>query len=288
MRLIHISGSRRRDGNSGGVEKFAWYLEQAVGCELLTDSEYDGSYDGNTTFIIDGDHGKNIPAEAPVVSVAHGTWAGLHRRWLKRDIGDGTEQSQIHRWRQPNVKVVSVSPGVTRELREYCAVEPSREIWHGVSTFDYKPPFYKAPNKKPVVLHAAQGEGKGLDKMEKIQELLPQFELRYLDAKIGEEPIRFAGGDMYLHASLSDGNSYAVLEAMSTDLPCVVTNVGLFEGDFDEDDVGRILPYTATAEDYADAIIDLWENREDIHPRKWVMKNARYRHFATQWREFLK
>jgi hypothetical protein len=284
MRYVHISGSRRRDGNSGGVEKFAWYLEQAIGCELLTDTEYTGWYDGNTIFIVDGDHGKNIPQGAPIVSVAHGTWAGLHRRWQKQSIGDYTEKSQIARWHQPNVKVVSVSPGVTHELRTLCGVEPVTEIWHGIHT---KLPTFGLPfNRKPVVLYASKSPGKGYDLMPEIQRLLPDFELRYLNAGIGEELNKFMAGDMYLHASLSDGNSYACLEAMTCDLPCVVTNVGLFH-DFNEDKIGRILPYTSSAEDYADAIEAVYNNEWMYYPRDWILQNATFETFKAKWEVFL-
>ena len=281
--IIHISAARRRDGITGGVEKFAWYLEKAVGCKLLLDNEYDGQYDGNTIFIVDGDHGRNIPPEAPIISVAHGTWAGLHRRWLTNDINDHTERSQISRWHLPNVKVVSVSSGVTYELQTLCNKEPDIEILHGIDTDLFVPKQHN--NKKPVILHVAQSEGKGLHLMNEIQELLPEFEVRYLNAEIGEEHIKFAEGDIFLHASLSDGNSYACLEAMSCNLPCVVTNVGLFHN-FDESQIGRILPYTSTPKDYANAIRDLWECK-DVNTREFIERYVTFNQFKFNWEKYI-
>lgn len=284
MKIKHISASKRSDGNRGGVEKFAWYLQGAIGCEILEDDEYDGSYDGDTLFIVDGNHGANIPDDAPIISVAHGTWAGLHRRWIISDIGDVTEKSQIERWKKPNVKVVSISPGVTYELTEFCGVEPYKCIPHGIYTDIYRP--VETKNQKPVVIHVAQGNGKGLDKMEAIQNLVPEFEIRYLNAEIGEEPFKFAQGDMFLHASLSDGNSYACLEAMSCDLPSVVTNVGLFH-DFDDIDIGMVVNYNCGPETYAAALKEVWKNREKIHPREWMAKNSTYNRFKKQWEDLI-
>lgn len=40
-----------------------------------------------------------------------------------------------------------------------------------------------------------------------------------------------ATGDLFLHIAAKEGNSYALLEAMATDLPAVVSAVGVFAAD---------------------------------------------------------
>lgn len=79
-RIIHLSDTTRKDGDCGGVPKFAWYLRQAIGCEIYKTSEIDNLLKNNiinenTLCIVDGATGLfSLPEKIKILSVVHGTW----------------------------------------------------------------------------------------------------------------------------------------------------------------------------------------------------------------------
>jgi hypothetical protein len=300
--ITHISVSRRRDGNSGGVEKFAWYLERAIGAKLLIDSEYRGEYIPNTLYIVDGGHGLNIPDRSPILSVCHGTWVAVWQRWqfMPEPIDHPQlpyESSQARMWGTPgreqspaiigksNVLPIACSSGAKRELVCYHAREDAPVLLHGIDHDIYVP--HKTHNAKPVILHVASEWRKGSHLIPQLSERLSQFQFEFLNAKIGEEPSKFSKGDMFIHMSCSEGNSYACLESMSCNLPMVVTNVGLFEGDVKDEMVGKVIPYYSTIDQMAEAIVEVWETKERFNPREWIIQHATFQHFKERWEELI-
>lgn len=301
-KIIHISSGRRRDGNPGGVEKFAWYLERAIGAQLLVDQEYGGNYLPKTLFITDGGHGLNIPDASPILSVCHGTWVAVWQRWqfVPEPIDHPQppyESTQVKMWGTPgreqspkvegklNVLPVACSAGAKRELVCYHNRNDAPVLLHGIDHDEYVP--RKTFNNKPVILHVASEWRKGNHLIPELQKKLPQFQFEFLNAKIGEEPSKFSRGDMFVHLSCSEGNSYACLEAMSCNLPMVVTNVGLFEEDVKSEVVGKVVPYYSTIDQIAESIVEVWESKEKYNPREWITHNATFQHFKERWEELI-
>ena len=293
--IIHVSISRRRDGNPGGVEKFGWYLERAIGCRLIVDNELQRilpTIPGDTLFITDGGHGLEIPDSYPILSVCHGSWVGLWARWgftpeMEGNIGAPYEASQVAMWGKPdspgksNALPVACSSGAKRELIQYHLRPDAPIILHGIDHDIYVP--RETSNPRPKIIHVATEWRKGHHLIPKLQSLLPQFDFEFLGARIGEEPDKFAAGDMFVHFSCSEGNSYACLEAMSCNLPMVVTNVGLFEKDVDSAIVGKVVPFYSTVEQMAEAIVEVWDTRLRFNPRDWILKNATFEKFRGRW-----
>ncbi len=303
QRIVHISASRRRDGNPGGVEKFGWYLERAVHADLLTDTEYRGEYLPNTLFVVDGGHGLNIPDRSPILSVCHGTWVAVWQRWqFQPEPVDHPqppyEATQQKMWgapgreqspaviRKPNALPVAVSSGSKRELVCYHNRGDAPVLLHGID-HNLFTPRKASPDAKPTILHCASEWRKGHHIIPQLVERLPQFNFEFLDAKIGEEPEKFARGDMFIHISCSEGNAYSCLEAMSCNLPMVVTNVGLFEKDVDSSVVGRVVPYFSSVEAICEAIEEVWEQRKQFNPRDWIMRHATFSHFQSRWEQLI-
>ncbi len=297
-RIIHISAHRRRDGYKGGVEKYSMYLERAVGAQLLVDHEYRGAYLPKTLFIVDGGHGLNIPDRSPIISVCHGTWVAVWQRWQwipePRDHPDPPyEESQVRMWGipgrekrpavkgKPNVLPVACSTGAKRELVDYHGRDDAPILLHGIDHDVFTPK--KNNNAKPIIVHVANEWRKGDFKVREIAKRLPEFQFEFLNAEIGEEPAKFQRADMFIHISCSEGNAYACLEAMSCNLPMVVTNVGLFESDVGSETVGRVVPYYADLDQFVEAIREVWETRDRFNPREWIEQNATFAHFRGRW-----
>jgi len=93
----------------------------------------------------------------------------------------------------------------------------------------------------------------------------------------------YLNSDIFLQLSLSEGNSYATLDALACGLVVVASNVGLFYSDVPEDCFVKIewerngdVNYVIEKLNYA------WENREKLsaNARKWYLENCNF----ADWR----
>ena len=96
---------------------------------------------------------------------------------------------------------------------------------------------------------------------------------------------------MFLHPTRHEGNAYATLEALATNLPVVTTRSGIFEDIPIMPDcqtaVGFTLPWRATPEQYAAAIRQTYAKAQQGYwghrPRAWAEQNANMTAFADAW-----
>lgn len=271
-----------RATHSGGVPKFAWYLQRAVGG--LVYSMNDMKDWDNSIPVVDGNLSRFI-TQTPIVSVVHGTWKEFALRNGNPPFTNGEVTEQHRQWNREGVHCVAVSHSASRQLKEHHGVVAERVILNCVDENVYIP---KKPNNiKPVIIYAANDGNKEGQKLSAAAEYLKDtFEFRYLNAKIGEEPSKFVEGDLYVHSSNYEGNSFAVLEAMSCNLPIIGTACGLLE-DIDEKEIGGIVPWNASGRVLADKILEVYEKRNEFNPREWVLKNATFEMFKQQWSEYL-
>jgi glycosyltransferase involved in cell wall biosynthesis len=318
--IAHIAYCRRSDGHLGGVPKFGWYLERAVGARQFAWRDFpewprldalpehekaellgawlwaSGRLAGAEQIIADGfwANGLNAPQ---VTVVCHGTWAELQRRVGGVDPRLIAAQERAFK----RFPVVAVSEAAARQLREHHGVEPAGVIPNGVdvqlfAAREHGPTGQtsrtgRTAPPRPVVLYAGRGFAKGEDVVREVAPLLPEFEVRFLDARIGEESAKFAAGDIFLFPSRHEGNSYALLEAMACGLPVVASPVGLLETVRDER-LGVIVDSHDPVA-YAEAVRRAWYRTgcqpvPPYDPRAWVLENATYERFATAWQRYLR
>ena len=64
---------KREDGDAGGVPKFAWYLQRAIGGVVYSCTKGGNSDWSNSLPIVDGNLTRWI-GDIPVISVVHGLW----------------------------------------------------------------------------------------------------------------------------------------------------------------------------------------------------------------------
>ncbi len=323
---LHVSWRKRADGEPGGVEKFAFYLRGALmdrGWQVVIISwgdfprhdHYDrqgisnpdkahvlGTWLDSPAFgfgydvaVSDGYWGNAI-SNHRVVPVVHGTWAEFHARMGLQPTGEVHRQGEA--FTSPNAYPVACSAASARELRRHHGRAASAVIPHGIDLGAYRSALPAlAPGPPWIVLQAAgHNAKKGGGLMEPIQRLLgADYIIEYLDAKIGEEPERWRRGHVFLHPTRHEGNAYACLEALATDLPIVTTAAGVFE-DIPADaqtgatEVGFTLPITATPERFAQAIRQVclrWDSYRG-KPRRWAEQNANMTAFTNAWDGFLR
>jgi glycosyltransferase involved in cell wall biosynthesis len=306
-KIFCVAACCRSQGFTGGVEYFGYLLSKALGCQCITTPQIkDVILEDNSSkylFIVDGSHGELVPDHIPVVSVAHGTWVGFWARhkWEPEELSFENppfEPSQMKMFGvssrnippKPNTLVVAVSSGVKRELKMYHGLnKDTLVLLHGVEANIFVPRRDRNTRReRPVVLYTSQhSEYKGSHIIEKLKAWMPQFHFQSLQIQIDREHTAFQEVDMAIHLSCSEGNSFFCLEAMSCDLPMVVTNVGLFESDVDSSIVGKVLPYTSDISAFKNAIFEVWEGRQKFHPREWILQNATFEHFKSRWQSLV-
>jgi len=289
MKVVHVSWLKRSDGELGGVEKFAHYLQRAISeagheCTIVSWSDYPkrraagnmsnpdkalvlGSWlESEMEFdlaVSDGYWGHGV-TQHPVLPVVHGTWAQFHLNMDASPWANHEVRAQHDAFNAPNAYPVACSPASARELLQHHRREAVATILHGVDLQAFRPRLSKDADimreniPHSVVLHAATNAKKGKELMPAIaRELGSGFCVEYLNAKAGEEPEAFRRGHIFLHPSRHEGNAYALLEALASGLAVVTTNVGLFES-IEDGLVGRVLPVGTTVSQWADAVRGVW------------------------------
>lgn len=318
MTIAHIAYAKRSDGHGGGVPLFGHYLARCLGAREWAWADYDvddkrsyrgepaaaealgkwleasGKLDGVDAVVADGFWARGIePAGIPVFSVAHGTWRGIARACGSPNAARlGDVQAGEYERRM----TVAVSAHVERELRELYAVRTTATIRNGVDAEEFRPRV-NGVRDRLVVIYPSDAWPKGGDVVAALKERMGGFEFRRIGAGIGGEAAAIAEGDIYLHPSRSDGNSYAALQAMACGLPMVASATGLFAdmrgGALDGFGIGACVERVGAEPDavatWEAALLGVAGARRECGEaaRAWIEEYATLERWTEQWRRLL-
>jgi len=309
--LHHISLFKPGEG-SGGVERFAAYLKQAIPeleCLSLSDypgkdaamaehlPDYDlakymnewlvrtGALNKESVVIVDGYWGLGLQGKVKrLISVCHGSYWG---RFVQAQISSWGEvvdythvDAQTEMWESPDVEIVAVSKESKREILDSC--NPSSEpvvIYHGVDTDILSP----MDSDSKVWMHAAVSNRKGADIINSlVVEHNIRCELMGKCPTLEDKAKRFADAVVLIAPTRHEGNSYVLLEALSCGVPVITYHTGLAQ-EFDER--CGIVTDDLAPENFARLIRGF--RPENYDPRAWVKENCGPANFAANWRNFL-
>lgn len=308
MIIAHVAWYRRSapDFHAGGVPMFGHYFERVLGARQWSWGDYNkplpkvdeptaarllgewledtGRLATVSCVVTDGFWGRGI-SRVPVVSVAHGTWRGIARATGSATAGHlGEIQAEEYR-RRP---VVAVSVATARELAELYDVRAAAVIPNAVDTDEFIP-FPQDLRARPLVLYPSDAPSKGGNVVRALRQVCPQWDFRTIGGAIGQEAERISEADAFLAPSMCEGNSYAVLQALSCGVPVVASPVGVF-GDIETRPPGRIVSGgAANLEGWAAALADVMGNRALLSDasRAWALAHASLPQWAEKWRSFL-
>src|SRR5690606_12632833 len=162
-------------------------------------------------------------------------------------------------------------------------------IYHpiDISRFDARD---RAPEPR-LVLHDARGRHKGEHLVAYLASQFPDFRFEGLECAPEDVPARLRSGHAFIHLSRYEGNSIVCNEAMSMNLPCLFTRVGLMQ---DEDgpteveviDADRAFGDRAWLRERFGAFLGGLDERE-VHPRQWVLEHAHLDVARRSWQRVI-
>lgn len=250
----------------------------------------------NPIIITDNHLSCDIPNDYPVLLVHHGsalTHAEREPGWdpyWKNLCCDG--QKKMLYYRNPsNTCMISCSQFCTDEFIKYFNDDYNKFkqtlILH---SSDFCDSLFKINfNETPIILGNWNNNNKGQNIVKNISNITKNFEFKQLVIQpLNNENLEsfnkrkqeiYLNSDIFLQLSVSEGNSYATLDALLCGLVVVASNVGLFYKDVPEDCFVKIeweknndLDYVLEKINYA------WENKEILskNARKWYLENCNF------------
>jgi glycosyltransferase involved in cell wall biosynthesis len=320
MNLAHVAWFKRSEGHVGGVPLFAHLFSRCLGAQEWSWSDYpaprpavdeptaagllgewlsaSGRLAGADAVVVDGFWGRGLRLPCPVVTVAHGTWRGIARA-----TGSATAAhlGDVQAGEYARLPVVAVSKQTARELSELYGVTPAAIIPNAVDTEEFCPdrriPWRDDDDGRTLVLYPSEASSKGGNVVRALRQLMPSFTFQLIGGSIGEEAERIAQADLFLSPSLTEGNSYAALQAMASGVPVVTSKAGIFadvvDGELDGYPVGihpeEVGTDTRILQEWAGALQTAAEYRNQLAQgaRSWAVKYASLPRWTEQWRAFL-
>lgn len=301
----------------GGVERFATYLDRAVGGGVSMweffdlpnwadwQSEHDfekakalshwlwesGAVKENDVVVFDGYWGIGL-VDKPVraISVCHGSYIGTMIQmdkypWQGEPYLPFHAQYQEATWKDPNCEVVAVSPRAAQELHDLYGVE-STVILNGVDLEVYKP--MPERHQDGLVLHAATGPRKGIDIMGEIAGFLKEgLRLEFLQANepsFESEARRWSEGSLAVFPTRYEGCAYAGIECAACGVPQVHYATG--QACSYDNRVGLVVD-DLNSLPIAHHLNEMSDHLDDYNPHEWAREFADYERFAREWRNYL-
>ena len=193
----------------------------------------------------------DIPNQYPVVIVHHGcalTTAERSPHWKepwKSLCVNG--QNKMLQYRQPhNTYMVSISTACSHDFTKYFGQQYTQfKRYDILNSCDLDESHYKTRfnETSPIVLGNWNDHKKGSEYISAIQQSMPNFTFKQLQVYLRnsiedfnqEKQKIYVNSDIFLQLSVSEGNSYATLDAVMCGLVIIATDVGLFFKDVPDD-----------------------------------------------------
>jgi hypothetical protein len=278
-RIVHFSERSRKRGYPGGVEKFAHYLSQAIGCDVVTPADAPVLNDPDCLYIADAHWRMKIPSDITVVAFMHG--CAIERGY---NVWTGWEQRKLRS--APNTHFVCNSLETKTLCRKYYDIDVPDTIYLAVDEDEYYPSTATSNN---VVLTASAGKShKGRRLAREVADLAPDLVVRNLDCPIGSEADWFRGANVFMHLSTHEGFAFSILEAMAANLPIVVTPHGIAY-ELAQQSIPGVYIVPETRMDDTEFVHEQLRRAlaGPSETREWVKQHCSYALFRERWQAYI-
>jgi glycosyltransferase involved in cell wall biosynthesis len=303
--------TRFKDGkpnSRGGAEKHFHLLAEACAkagypCEQLQidDPRLPSILEEpDAVFLVDSWMGMLVKRSARVVSSCISVWAETNLV-AYGNPPDDMAMRQLEYWSRPTTIAVAQCVLSKIHMEKWARhfglpVTPKlRVVPLGVDTDLYRPDDRERPHRleDALIIHAAP-PGNRKKRPDVFTRMQGRYRVECLDADIGEEPVKYRRGDIFVHVPYSEDNCYSVIEAMATGMVCVFSdcvNPDKEQSVQIEDGIGylRGIPFAAyvksdaSQEDIERAIALAWENRTYLKPRALAIKYYNLAQWEQGW-----
>jgi hypothetical protein len=283
-KVVHYSKCKRANGHPGGVEKFAWYLQKAIECDVVVPEDNPVLNDPEILYIVDNHWGLKIGKNCRVICMNHGC-AG--ERGFNTSIGSLQKQMA----KRSNTYFVANSLETKQLCEKYYGSRIDELIYLAVDADLYYPPKNRIGDKKIILTSTAGKAHKGSGIIQLVNSLLPKnYVVKDMNCKLNEECDVFKTADMFMLLSEHEGFAYSVLEAMCANLPVLTGPHGIAYELSDTKINGlKVLSDNSlrNVSSIVNSIMGLMYV-ESVETRQWVLDNCSLDLFNKKWKELIR
>ena len=292
-RLVHYCSQNYQSGGMGGVPRFDDELKKVFPDIISVAKNQHGSFLNwfarhSTTdlkdLIVITDNGMclDIPEDALCLAVHHGM-ARTHKERNPEWPGEHFIIQQDKMINRGNTLFVACSTFTANEFHKHYGQESDYKILHAVDT---KPYFSEAIDSRVIV--DARSPDKGSEAVKEMRRLIPNYS--FVDLKCGkyDKEKGYRNSAIYLSLSISEGNSYSMLDALACGLPVLGTDVGLLGGDYNPR-MGEVISFKDRM-DFAlihQKLDHISKNMDKYDPAGWMEENCSFKSWKNQWRALI-
>lgn len=251
----------------------------------------------NPIIITDNHLSCDIPNDYPVLLVHHGcakTHAERDSNWkgITMELCCNGQDKMLSIREPKKTWIISSSSFCKDQFKKYYRDKYSLfDNYLILHSSEFNSTIFKTTfNKfKPIILGNWSTFNKGQQIIPAIKSLTDKYEFKQLQIKpnqnesLNDFNLRkqqiYLDSDIFLQLSVSEGNSYASLDALFCGLVVVASNVGAFYKDVPEDCFVKIPWEKNNDANYVMERIEYaWNNREilSINARKWALENCNF------------
>jgi len=279
--IVHYSKcSREKDKHPGGVEKFAWYLQKAIGCDIVTPEDRPDLNNKETLYIVDNHWGLDIGKDCKVICVLHG--CAIERGF---NIPIGNKQKKIVS--RSNTYFVANSLETANLCKQYYNSHVDEIIYLAVDENIFWP---RIKNKEHniILTSTANKHHKGYNTIKQLQSLYKnKYKLIDMNCPLNEEASLFKQADLFLLLSIHEGFAYSVLEAMCANLPIITGKHGIAY-EIRNKNIITIEDAKLNNTTFINKLIlDSLNNKDEVTTRDWVLNNCTFKIFSDKWNNLI-
>jgi glycosyltransferase involved in cell wall biosynthesis len=285
-KVINYTPSSYSNGSFGGLARFDYELKK-VFPDLISmpRGNTNWGYFNPSDYIIISDHTYvlEIPIEFKAIAVHHGM-ADIHKQRNENWPGDIYVNLQSRMKDRPNTWFVGISKFTQDSAKKLHNIDDYAVILHGVDTESNR-----MPEKGFSVVGDWRNESKGEKIIKELRNQNTMFTFNQLSCGQYEKTSGYINHNIYLCLSVSEGNSYSMMDAIACGLPVLSTNVGLFYGD-NTDILGEVIDWNQrnNISLILDKLMYIYHGYERYNPKKWLQDTIPFDSWILQWQNLVK
>lgn len=285
MNIINYATPTYESGSFGGLARFDYELRKvfpdmvSIQRSNVNWSLFDSK---NTVVITDHTYVLDIPEPIKVIAVHHGM-AAVHKERNAQWNGDFYVHAQSLMSRRNNTWFIGISKFTEYYAKKHHNVNDYNVILHSVDTIPSINP-YAGRN----VVGDWRSQSKGHDIIDNLRSEVNDFSFSQLTCDKYVKNIGYENKNIYLCLSVSEGNSYSMMDAIACGLPILSTNVGLFYGDYDKR-LGEVISWEDRSNFslIKEKLEHIYENYNSYDPIGWLNETIPFDKWKSEWRNLV-